>query len=123
MIPEKFHEVLSHEGVVAIVTGGAKGPHAVNTWNSYIKVTGEGRILIPAGRMKVTEDNLSENPAVLLTLGSREVEGLRGKGTGFLVEGKGAFLDKGPDFDLMKEQFPWVRAVLVVTPENISQTL
>lgn len=123
MIPEKMMEVLGHEGVVAIVTGGAEGPHVVNTWNSYIKVTGEGRILIPAGRMKATEANLAEDNAIQLTMGSREVEGLQYKGTGFLVEGKGAFLENGPDFDLMKDRYPWIRAVLAVEPKTITQTL
>ncbi|HNU79713.1 MAG TPA: hypothetical protein PKG58_03105 [Bacillota bacterium] len=38
----------------------AKEAHVVNTWNSYIKITEEGNLLIPIGRMNTTEDNLKE---------------------------------------------------------------
>ena len=49
MIPEKLTEVLKHDGVVAIATLGQDGPHMVNTWNSYIRITDAERILIPVG--------------------------------------------------------------------------
>ena len=49
MIPEKLREVLKQDGVVAIATLGQEGPHLVNTWNSYIKITSDGRLLIPVG--------------------------------------------------------------------------
>ena len=48
MIPEKLQEILKKDGVVAIATLGKDGPHMVNTWNSYIRVSPEGRLLIPA---------------------------------------------------------------------------
>ena len=48
-IPEKMMEVLKKDGVVAIATLGPEGPHMVNTWNSYIQVAKDGRLLIPAG--------------------------------------------------------------------------
>ncbi len=85
MIPEKVKEILKHEGVVAIVTSGKEGPHLVNTWNSYVQITEAGTLLVPVGGMKKTEDNLKENNRVLATLGSREVAGLRGPGTAFLM--------------------------------------
>lgn len=47
-IPEKLLEVLEKDGVVAIATLGPDGPHMVNTWNSYIRVSEDGRLLIPA---------------------------------------------------------------------------
>ena len=34
--PEKFYDVLNHEGVVSIVSWGENEPHVVNTWNSYL---------------------------------------------------------------------------------------
>ncbi len=124
MLPEKFLRVLQHEGVVAIATQGADGePHLVNTWNSYIQVTREEHLLIPAGGMHQTEKNLSENNAVLLTTGSREVKGKSGAGAGFLIRGTADFLFAGADFDLIKSRFPWARAVLKVKIKNIAQTL
>ena len=64
MIPEKLLEILKTDGVVAIATLGKDGPHMVNTWNSYIRVSPEGRLLIPAGYMHKTEENISYNPLV-----------------------------------------------------------
>ena len=48
MLTETFHEVLKHEGVVSIVSWAAGEPHIANTWNSYLVVTPDERILIPA---------------------------------------------------------------------------
>ncbi len=122
MIPGKMIKVLEHEGVVALATQGEQF-HLVNSWNSYITITEEGYLLIPAGRMQQTEANLKVNKRVLLTLGSREVEGFHSKGTGFLLEGTGEFQYEGKDFNLMQAEFPWIRAVLVIRPESITQTL
>jgi predicted pyridoxine 5'-phosphate oxidase superfamily flavin-nucleotide-binding protein len=123
MFPEKLKQVLNHEGVVAIATQGEDGPHLVNTWNSYIEILGDEKLIIPAGYMNVTEANLAKNPKVLVTMGSREVEGSHGPGTGFLVEGTAVFETSGQHFDAMKARFPWVRAALVVTATSIQQTL
>ena len=75
MIPEKLLEVLKQDGVVAIATLGEDGPHMVNTWNSYIRITDDGRLLIPAGYMHHTEANIATNSNVLITLGSSKVAG------------------------------------------------
>jgi flavin reductase (DIM6/NTAB) family NADH-FMN oxidoreductase RutF len=123
VIPETLLEVLNHEGVVAIATQGAEGPHLVNTWNSYIKVSEEERLLGPAGGMNETEANLRRNSRVLVTIGSREVHGLRGQGTGFLINGAAVILYEGKGFESVKERFPWARAAIEVTPESITQTL
>lgn len=123
MIPEKLTQVLQDENVVAIVTEGTNGAHVVNTWNNYIKVTEDERLLIPAAKMNLTEANIKENNKVLMTLGSREVEGFYAKGTGFLISGEAAFVFEGMDFDEVKERFPWIRAVLEITPQSITQTL
>ncbi len=95
MIPAKLLEVLSKEGVVAIVTEGKEGAHLVNSWNSYIKITTDESLLVPVGGMKVTEANLQENNKVLVTIGSREVEGFHSKGTGFLITGTASMLYEG----------------------------
>jgi hypothetical protein len=123
MIPNALREVLKHEGVVAIATVGQDGPHLVNTWNSYVVVSADGRLLIPAGHMKKTEANVAFDHRVLLTAGSREVRGLQGAGTGFLVKGEATFLTSGPDFDVVKARFPWARATLAVAVESATQTI
>jgi predicted pyridoxine 5'-phosphate oxidase superfamily flavin-nucleotide-binding protein len=124
LVPKKLLEVLQHEGVVAIATQGQDGrPHLVNTWNSYILLPGDELLLIPVGGMNRTQNNVSENNAVLLTLGSREVEGRRGPGTGFLIAGTAEFLSTGVDFETVKFKFPWARAALKISMGNIEQTL
>lgn len=122
MIPEKLLEILQQDGVVAIATLGPDGPHMVNTWNSYVRISEDGRILIPAGYMHHTEANVAYNPQVLLTMASSKVKGLHGPGAGFLVKGTAAFITSGPDFDLLKEKFDWLRATLAVTPDILTQT-
>lgn len=96
MIAEKLLEILKHEGVVAIATLGTDGPHLVNTWNSYLKISADGRVLIPAGGMHRTEANIAHDPNVLITLGSRMVQGLRGPGAGFLIKERRVFMRPVP---------------------------
>ena len=47
MIPEKLLEILKKDGIVAIATLGRDGPHLVNTWTSYVRISADGRLLIP----------------------------------------------------------------------------
>lgn len=123
MLTAEFLDVLRHEGVAAIATYGTE-PHLVNTWNSYIQVAGNRDLLIPAGGMQKTEKNISENNRVLLTVGTREVNGKRGQpGTGFLIAGTAEFLTAGQDFEPVKAKFPWARAALKVTVSSVTQTL
>ncbi len=122
MIPEKLLEILKQDGIVAIATLGQEGPHMVNTWHSYISISADGRLLIPAGYMQRTEANISCNPEVLITLGSSKVTGLHGPGAGFLIKGTAVFITSGPDFDLLKSKFDWLRATLAVTPVTVTQT-
>jgi hypothetical protein len=122
MIPEKLLEVMKQDGVVAIATLGKDGPHMVNTWNSYLRTTEDGRLLIPAGYMNRTEANIAFNPEVLITLGSSKVKGLHGPGAGFLIKGTAVFISSGPDFDLLKAKFEWLRATLAVSIDSVTQT-
>lgn len=123
MFNEKFLEVLKHEGVVSIVSCGVNEAHVSNTWNSYLTITDNNKILIPAAAMILTEKNIIENPKVKLTLGSHEVMGYRYMGTGFLVEGTAKFLKEGADFDMMKEKFSFLTRVLEITITSYKQTL
>jgi len=45
MFTDKFMEVVSKEGVVAIVSCAENEAHVVNTWNSYLVFPDEQRIL------------------------------------------------------------------------------
>ncbi len=122
MIPEKLTEILKNDGVAAIATLGEDGPHLVNTWNSYITISADGRLLIPAGFMHRTEANISCNDKLLITLNSRKVMGKNGPGAGFLIKGTAAFITSGPDYDLLKSKFDWLRATLAVTIDSATQT-
>ena len=122
-IPEKMLEVLKRDGVVAIATLGKEEPHMVNTWNSYIRISDDGRLLIPAGYMHQTEANIAVNNKVLVTMGSSKVAGKNSMGTGFLVKGTAEFIVSGPDFDIIKASFGWARATLSITVASATQTL
>ncbi|MGL4969059.1 MAG: pyridoxamine 5'-phosphate oxidase family protein [Fusobacteriaceae bacterium] len=120
---EKFLETIRHEGVVSIVTCANGEAHVSNTWNSYLNIAEENKILIPAAAMIQTEKNINENPKVKLTLGSHEVMGYRYMGTGFLVEGTAKFFSSGEQFNMMKEKFSFLTRVLEVTVTSYKQTL
>lgn len=122
MLDEKLLEIMKKDGVVAIATLGENGPHLVNTWNNYLRISEDNRLFIPAGYMHITEANIAYNPDVLITLGSSKVKGLHGPGAGFLIKGKAEFIKSGPDFDFMKAKFSWLRATLAVTIESATQT-
>ena len=123
MIPEKLREILKTDGVVAIATLGQDGPHMVNTWHSYVRISADGRLLIPAGYMHRTEANIAFNNNVLITVGSSKVTGLHGPGAGFLIKGTATFITSGPDFDIMKSKFEWLRATLAVTIDSAAHEL
>jgi len=125
MLNEKLLSILAHpaDGAISIVTNGTDGPHVVNTWNRYITVTSEDKLLIPAAGFVKTERNLAQHNAVVLSIASREIEGYRGKGTGFIVTGTTRFIQSGEEFDLMKEKFSWIRTVLEVTVTSAKQML
>ncbi len=122
MIPEVLPELMRKDGVVAIATLGEDGPHVVNTWNAYLAMSEDGKLLIPAGYMHKTEANVARNPNVVITVASSKVKGLYGPGAGCLIKGKAEFITSGPEFDLMKKRFEWLRATVAVTIESATQT-
>jgi len=124
MLSEKFLEVLKNEGVVSIVSMGSDEPHVVNTWNSYLVISSDERLLIPAYAMRMTEKNTNQNHKVILTLGSKEVLGYNDyQGTGFVVEGTAKFIESGTEFDMMKEKFSFLTRVLEITVTSSKQML
>lgn len=124
MFTKKFYEVLKNEGVVAIVSWGTSEPHVTNTWNSYLVVKDNDKILIPAAGMHSTESDVNENNQVKVTLGSRNVVGFNDyQGTGFRLEGAARSIESGADFDMMKEKFSFLNRVLEVTAVSVKQLL
>lgn len=123
MFPEKFIEVLKHEGVVSIVSSAENEAHVVNTWNSYLEIAEDNKLLIPAAAMIKTEENVKSNPNIKLTLGSKEVMGYQYMGTGFLLEGTAKFLKEGEHYNMMLKKCPFLTRVLEVTVDSCKQTL
>ena len=125
MLNEKLLSILAHpvDGAVSIVTSSDAGPHLVNTWNSYITVTPDDRLLIPAYGFLITEKNLTQNNAVILSIASKEIDGYNSKGTGVIVTGTARLVKSGEEFSRMKEKFSWARAVLEITVASVKQTL
>ncbi|QAR32611.1 pyridoxamine 5'-phosphate oxidase family protein [Geovibrio thiophilus] len=123
MLNETFLSVLKNEGVVSIVSWGIDEPHIVNTWNSYVNVTEDGRLLIPAAGMLSVESDLAVNGRVKLTLGSKSVQGLYAMGTGFRIDGTARFFESGAEFDMMKGKFPFLNRVLEISVSELKQTV
>lgn len=123
MLTETFFAVIRHEGVVAIVSCANNEAHVVNTWNTYLHITDDERILLPAWAMRKTEKNILQNNEVLVTVGSKEVQGKMGAGTGFLIKGTARFLSSGPEWEMMKEKFSFMTRVLEITVASIKQTI
>ena len=123
MFTEKFLEVISKEGVVAIVSCADNEAHVVNTWNTYLVIPDDGRLLIPAWAMRKTEEKILKNNKVLLTVGSKEVTGRNGLGCGFLIEGTARYIPSGPEWEMMKAKFSFLTRVLEITVHSIKQTL
>lgn len=122
-LTDKFFEVLNHEGVVSIVSWGVE-THVVNTWNSFLVVTEDGRILIPAYGFRKTEKNVNVNNQMKITLGSKEVLGYKDyQGTGFVIDGTARYISQGEEYDLMKEKFSFLTRVLEVTVVSAKQML
>ena len=122
-LPEKFFDVLEHECVVTVMSWGVE-PHIVNTWNSYIVVTDDERLLIPAYGFRKTEKNVNVNNKIKLALGSREVLGYKDyQGTGFIVTGTARYISSGDEYEYMKKKFPFLTRVFEVTVDKATQML
>ena len=123
MFNEKFKEVLSHEGAFSITSWSYQEANVTNTWNSYVRISKNNTLLIPAAGMTSTQADVTLNNRLKLTLGSKEVMGTIGMGAGFFIDGTAKFLDDGEDFDFMKANFPFLNRVLEVTPTVVKQTI
>lgn len=122
-LSDKFLEVIKHEGVVSIMSWGVE-PHLVNTWNSYLVVTEDERILIPAYGFRKTQRNVEINNKVKIALGSKDVLGYKDyQGTGFLVDGTASYIESGEEYDMMKSKFSFLTRVLEITVDKAKQML
>ena len=122
-IPQKFFHVIKHQGVVTVISWSFE-PHIVNTTNSYIVVTDDGRLLIPAYGFRKTEKNVNVNNKIKLALGSREVLGYKDyQGTGFIVTGTARYISSGDEYEYMKKKFPFLTRVFEVTVDKATQML
>lgn len=124
MLTEKFYEVLNHEGVVSIVSWGVDEAHVTCTWNSFLVIAEDEKILIPAAGMHSTENDVKHNNKVKVALGAREVMGYNNyQGSGFEINGTAKFLTSGSEFDMMKEKYPFLTRVLEITVSSAKQLL
>ena len=125
MVMQKLKEILAHglDCAATIVTSGEDGPHVVSTWNSYIQIVDDETLHIPAGGLKHTEANLKANPAVILSISNRALQGFSYPGTGVIVKGTAQIIYDTGAADSLKEKFPWLRAVLEVKVKEVTQTL
>lgn len=118
-------EILDHprESAATIVTYTEEGPHIANTWNSYMKLADNNLLYIPAGGFIETQKNLNTNNKIMLSISNPEIQGFEYPGTGVVVEGTGEIVCDGEVVEQCKEQFPWIRGVLVVTIDKVAQKI
>lgn len=111
-------------GIVSVASVSAEGkPHIANTWNKYLILTPDEKILMPCFGFRHTEKNTETQSYVEVVIGSDKVQGKMGMGTGFLLTGKAEFLKEGPLFTQMHDKCPFANRVLVFTPETCRQTI
>jgi hypothetical protein len=123
---DKIKEVFEKTEVVCIATCGNDDPHLVATWGDYVRNIGikdSGEIVIPAGGYRKTEENLNRNNRVEVMIASKDVEGTRGSGKGFLFLGKGEVQTSGDLAETAKSKYPWARGALVISVEKIESLL
>jgi len=123
---DKAKDVIEKTEVVCVGTCGKDGPHLVATWGDYIRTIGAqdpGTIVIPAGGFLKTEENLRINDRVEVIMASKEVEGTRSMGKGFLFSGRGEIQTSGELAELAKSKYSWARGALVIHVEKIKGLL
>ncbi len=123
MFNEKIIEILKHEGPASFATLGSDGIHLAATWNSYIEVLHPDTLLIPAGYLNQTQRNVEAGSEVQMIIGSKNVIGTQGNGSGFLLKGKAKFEQSGPNFEKLKSRFNWLRAAMVFNVKEVKELI
>lgn len=93
------------------MTINANPAHVVNTWSHYIHVVNDHTLLIPSAGMHSIENDFPTDNHLTIAVGS------------YQVPGTDEFQTSGAYFDVMKAQFDWIRAVLVVHVDDIEQKI
>ena len=123
MLTDNFLAILHKEGVASILSWADGEPHLAATWNSYITITPEQKLLVPVLGMQTTQNNVAVNNRIKMVIGSKEIVGLYGPGAGFLLEGTARFLHEGAEIAAAKERFPWAVCLMEITVNAITQTV
>jgi hypothetical protein len=119
-----FYDCVAHDGIVSVCSGSATGKgHVANTWNKYLIITADEKIIIPCFGFRETEKNVLHDPEIEVVVGSHEVKGKVGIGTGFLLKGTAEFQKEGKLFELMHEKCSFANRALVFTPVSCVQTI
>jgi hypothetical protein len=115
-IDDVSRQVIERCEWVAIATTGKGGPHLAATWGDYIRSLGihDDVVIVPAGHLVQTEENLRHDGRIELLFATREVAGTYGPGRGCCLTGTGELVSSGPYADAAKAKFPWARGALVV---------
>jgi len=119
-------KVIENAEIVTIATCGEKGPHLVATWSDFVKsldINDGKTIVIPAGGYSQTEKNLKENDRVELLVGSKQVQGKSGMGTGYRLSGRAKIVTDGKLMELTKSKYSWARGALVIEVDKVEQLL
>ncbi len=122
----KIKDVIEKTEVVAIATYGENGPQLVATWGDFIKsldINDGKTIIIPVGGYLQTENNLNDDNRIELLVGSKQVQGKNGPGTGYWLVGRAKITTSGKFLELTKVKFPWARGALVIEVEKADQLL
>ena len=77
----------------------------------------------PPSRNESTQDNIVANNRVKMLVGSKEIQGKFGPGTGFLLEGAAPMIREGRELALMRERFDWANCLMEITVTQITQTV
>jgi len=126
IINTTIKDVIEKTEVVAIATYGENGPHLVATWGDFIKsldINDGKTIIIPVGGYHQTEKNLNDDNRIELLIGSKQVQGKNGPGTGYRLVGRAEITASGEFAELTKAKFPWARGALVIKVEKADQLL
>lgn len=125
ILNEIFHECIKDPGgIVSVASTGTDGkPHIANTWNKYLIITEDEKILIPCFGFRKTEKNAETQPYVEIVVGSDKVQRKMGMGTGCLLTGTAKFEKVGELFNLVHDKLKFANRVLIFTPESCKQTI
>ena len=119
-----FYDCVQHAGIVSVCSSSETGKgHIANTWNKYLIITKDERVLIPCFGFRKTEKNVNYDSEIEVVIGSHEVKGKVGMGTGFLLKGTAEFQKKGKLFEEMHNKCAFANRVLVFTPVSCEQTI